>query len=128
MGKVKETFRATLDWVLRFEVIQRIFEGDFGIAKSYKEKISPPNKGDIEVSIESSKDSIAVKEVHKIILNQLGTAAYQAWFSKTSVCFEGADLTVLILPNRFIADYVTIHFGCELRKLWTNFEIRCATA
>ena len=27
MGKVKSTFKASLDWILKFDIIQRIYEG-----------------------------------------------------------------------------------------------------
>ncbi len=124
MGKVKETFRATIDWVLKFEVIQRIFEGDFGISKSYTEKVSPLDKSKVEVSIDSGNEPPEIKNIHKTLLSRFGASTYKAWFSIASIKFKEEDSVVFIMPSRFTAQHVDTHFGLDLRKIWANLEVK----
>ncbi len=124
MGKVKETFRATIDWVLRFEVIQRIIEGDFGISKSYAAKVCSLDKSKIEVSIESGNEPPEIKNIHKTLLNRFGASTYKAWFSFASINFKEEDTVVFIMPSRFTAQHVDTHFGLDLRKIWANLEVK----
>ena len=125
MGKVKETFRATIDWVLKFEVIQRIFEGDFGISKSYTAKACSPDKAKVEVSIESGNEPPEIKNIHKTLLSRFGASTYKAWFSIASINFKEDDSIIFIMPSRFTAQHVDTHFGLDLRKIWANLEVKC---
>jgi hypothetical protein len=124
MGKVKETFRATIDWVLKFEIIQRILEGDFGISKSYTAKVCPLDKSKVEVSIESGNEPPEIKNIHKTLLNRFGASTYKAWFSMASINFKEEDSVVLIMPSRFTAQYVDTHFRLDLCKIWANLEVK----
>ena len=124
MGKIKETFRATIDWILKFEVIQRIFEGDFGISKSYTAKACPPDKSKVEISIESGNELPEIKNIHKTLLNRFGASTYKAWFSIASINFKEDDSIIFIMPSRFTAQHVDTHFGLDLRKIWANLEVK----
>jgi hypothetical protein len=124
MGKVKETFRATIDWVLKFEIIQRILEGDFGISKFYTAKVCPLDKSKVEVSIESGNEPPEIKNIHKTLLNRFGASTYKAWFSMASINFKEEDSVVFVMPSRFTAQHVDTHFGLDLRKIWANLEVK----
>lgn len=121
MGKVKSTFKASLDWVLRFDVIQRILEGDFGVkALSFSEEETP--SFDIKTlhnHIEShNHDSQSVKHFRKTILKIFGDKTYHAWFSKLAITQTGGEGDITLQANSsFVKDYIQIHYLRTLEGL-----------
>jgi hypothetical protein len=130
MGKVKETFRASLDWVLRFDIIQRIIEGDFGI----KLKNFIQNDHAIEESfeaisreIDSTDDTIEVKALRKKILHKFERVLYQSWFKDLHITIEehGSEVKLQV-GGAFIKDYIETHYLRDLHSLTPkNIHIFC---
>lgn len=112
MGRVKQTFKATLDWVLRFDIIDRILEGDFGIK-------TVPESNLINQDLKPIKDSLGDQEIslHQgKLLQTFGVRTYLSWFKNVDVMMEEGR-AVLKSPSVFWKDYVQTHFGKELSDL-----------
>jgi len=58
MGEIKASFRATLDWALKFEVIQRVLEGAYGIG----DRNPPSIASACEAFIKNSKMEMVLEE------------------------------------------------------------------
>ena len=123
MGKVKATFRATLDWVLRFEVLQRIVEGQFGVQDSQNQDRKGEGSSTASTSlqqclehIEQSDEPPATQHLRQKLAQCLGAEVYQHWFAKVAITLT--DTACLIQsPNRFHADHLDTHYGNTLQKL-----------
>ncbi len=123
MGKVKATFRATLDWVLRFEVLQRIVEGQFGVQDSQNQDRKGEGSSTASIPlqqclehIEQSDELPATQQLRQKLAQCLGAEVYQHWFAKVAITLT--DTACLIQsPNRFHADHLDTHYGNTLQKL-----------
>jgi hypothetical protein len=121
MGKAKATFRASLDWVLRFDIIQRIIEGEFGIKirdtddDNYLEEKTMES---LRQEINSSEETAEVKELRQKILHKFGENLYKPWFKDLTIVMEEQGRVVeLRSRSRFISDYIQVHYLNELRSL-----------
>jgi hypothetical protein len=121
MGKVKSTFRASLDWVLKFDILQRIVEGDFGVQKNLfvNQKDSSWQEETVSQEIKASLESKHVQGFRLSVLRALGVKAYQSWFAQMSIREEGMDL-VLTASSRFVRDYIQTHYGNKLLSLTSH--------
>lgn len=118
MGKVKATFKASLDWVLKFDVIQRILEGDFGVKEVsfVDERDIQPDEETLGKRIESSCESEAVKQFRKSILKTFGEQTYQSWFADMTIREEGRRV-MLTAKSQFMRDYIQTHYLDKLGEL-----------
>ncbi len=115
MGEIKASFRATLDWVLKFEVIQKILEGQYGIGDRRVLPPPPDNQG-LENEIKTSDEPEKIKQFRLKCLNAVGGHTYTSWFKNLSINFDGKNFS-LVAPTKFIADYVGRTFYSNLRVL-----------
>ena len=98
MGEIKSSFRATLDWALKFDIIQKIHEGNYGIgdrnplpvmsaaglfAKNSKIEIA----SEAEVIQKAMDEPLPVREFRLKWLNKFGAGNYRE-------CLKGATLKV----------------------------------
>ena len=120
MGKVKETFRASLDWVLKFDILQRIGEGDFGVKPSSR----CDNAGLEQTLLENlSQDIVSggarpkVKELRQKILKKLGGMIYRSWFQGLTIQVEEEQGGGIYFQahSQFVKDYIETHYLKELR-------------
>lgn len=118
MGKVKSTFKASLDWVLKFDVIQRILEGDFGVKEKIlgQEENPPLDAQTLSNHIETRDDSETVKQFRKSILKTFGEQTYQSWFADMPIREEGRGV-VLTAKSQFLSDYIQTHYLTKLKPL-----------
>ena len=128
MGKVKSTFRASLDWVLKFDIIQRILEGDFGVNKTLcvdEEAVSLKTEA-ITQTIETSGEGEPIKRLRRSILQALGEQTYQSWFSDMPMtpmpATKGGRGIQLHTKNQFACDYVQTNYLDKLTSL-TDCEL-----
>ena len=121
MGKVKPTFKASLDWALKFDVIQRILEGDFGVKES-----SFSDEGNSQLDAETlhrhiearCDDSETIKQVRKSILTTFGEQTYQSWFAELTITQKGRGGDLELKANSsFIRDYIQTHYLNKLEDL-----------
>ena len=128
MGKVKSTFRASLDWVLKFDIIQRILEGDFGVNKTPcvdEEAVSLKTEA-ITQTIETSGEGEPIKGLRRSILQTLGEQTYQSWFADMTMTpmptTKGGRGIQLHTKNQFACDYVQTNYLDKLTSL-TDCEL-----
>ena|GEM_PF-1018562 len=128
MGKVKSTFRASLDWVLKFDIIQRILEGDFGVKNTPcvdEEAVSLKTEA-ITQTIETSGEGEPIKRLRRSILQTLGEQTYQSWFADMTMTqsppTKGGRGIQLHPKNQFACDYVQTNYLDKLTSL-TDCEL-----
>ena len=128
MGKIKSTFRASLDWVLKFDIIQRILEGDFGVNKTPcvdEEAVSLKTEA-ITQTIETSGEGEPIKRLRRSILRALGEQTYQSWFADMPMTqsppTKGGRGIQLHTKSRFACDYVQTNYLDKLTSL-TDCEL-----
>lgn len=98
MGKVKSTFRATLDWVLRFSVIQRIFEGAYGVKEILMKKTEP-----MEMKKEDEPKEAESLRTH--LLKVLGPDTYRSWINPITIDCQNNRLKMLV-RSQFFKNYI----------------------
>jgi len=128
MGKAKSTFRASLDWVLKFDIIQRILEGDFGVNKTPcvdEEAVSLKTEA-ITQAIETSGEGEPIKRLRRSILQAFGEQTYQSWFADMPMtpmpATKGGRGIRLHTKNQFACDYVQTNYLDKLTSL-TDCEL-----
>ena len=129
MGKAKSTFRASLDWVLKFDIIQRILEGDFGVNKTPivdEGSVSLKTEA-ITQTIETSGEGEPIKRLRRSILQALGEQTYQSWFADMPMTQSpptkgGMGGIQLHTKNQFSCDYVQTNYLDKLTSL-TDCEL-----
>ena len=118
MGKVKSTFKASLDWVLKFDIIQRILEGDFGVKESpgYDDEVVLIKSEEIHRTIEISVEDEPIKRLRRSILQILGEQTYQSWFADMTMTKNGRGIQ-LHTKSQFSCDYVQTNYLNKLKSL-----------
>jgi DnaA N-terminal domain len=128
MGKAKSTFRASLDWVLKFDIIQRILEGDFGVNKTpcVDEETVLLKTEAITQTIETSSEGEPIKRLRRSILQALGEQTYQSWFADMPMIHmpttKGGRCIQLHTKSLFACDYVQTNYLDKLTSL-TDCEL-----
>ena len=109
MGEIKSSFRATLDWALKFDIIQKILGGNYGIgdrrpstlpsaAESFV-KNSKIEMASEEAVIEKSADEPElVREFRLKWLNKFGANNYREYLKDCAIDVEG-DATLNLRPS-----------------------------
>lgn len=113
MGRLRNGFKIALDAALKFNFIQKIFEKHFGVKDV---QVLTDSKESVLQSIENSPETSEIKDIRFKILERVGHASYVSWFKNTEikVCSAGLDI---IVPSRFIKDWMTNHYQVYLKKL-----------
>lgn len=118
MGEIKTSFKASLDWVLKFDILQRILEGDYGVGDRtvYYQKDRQVSCQQVETEIENSPENQEIKQIRLAILNKVGLAVYSAWFKEIGIHFNQEKIT-LKAQSRFIKDWIETHYRVILDEL-----------
>ena len=109
MGEIKSSFRASLDWALKFDVIQKILEGNYGIGDrrpstvpSAAESFLKNSKIEIaseEAGIEKATDEPEiVREFRLKWLNKFGASTYRECLKDCAI-EVGDDATLILRPS-----------------------------
>lgn len=114
MGE-KTSFKADLDCILKFKIMKKIFEGQYGIGDRRVLPPPPDNQG-LENEIKTSDEPEKIKQFRIKCLYAVGGHIYTAWFKNLSINFDGKNF-FLVAPTKFIADYVGRTFSSNLRVL-----------
>lgn len=123
MGKVKKTFKASLDWVLKFDIIQRIFEGDFGLTET-ETNINSSEESIKELSekIQNLPDNKDIKIIKLLLLEKNGVCLYKNWFE--SIKWEKKENNLILLINdRFRLNYINNNFKNLISVVWKKINI-----
>ncbi len=109
MGEIKSSFRATLDWALKFDIIQKILGGNYGIgdrrpstlpsaAESFV-KNSKIEMASEEAVIEKAADEPElVREFRLKWLNKFGASTYRECLKDCAI-EVGDDATLILRPS-----------------------------
>jgi len=114
MGEVKASFKATLDWALKFDVMQRIFEGAYGIG----DRKLPPSPlvqellkfqqetDNQKASIQASGECQAIQDFRLGYLRLWGAHHYQEFFKGCLLEMEDAHTLFLRPATRYQAKWI----------------------
>jgi hypothetical protein len=116
MGEIKASFKASLDWVLKFEVMKRILEGDFGVGDRavYLER-NQGNTQEMERVIQDSSEPQDVKQFRLALLKRLGEAAYASWLKETQIDLKTERVSIQA-KSQFATDYIARAFLSDIEK------------
>lgn len=116
MGEIKSSFKASLDWVLRFDVMKRILEGDFGVGdRIIYLKDSQGFVQNLIADIQNSNEAEPIKQFRLELLNQIGEGSYMSWFKDTPISLVGGQIAIKPISN-FAKDYINRVFGEDVKK------------
>lgn len=128
---MSEKFHLTIQWLLKFSTIDRLFQGDLGVklkevlfSKTKEEEIEIRQKEqakskELLQQINDLEETEACKEIRKKILQRIGNVKYETWFTKVFLTEEDNVVNVDI-PTRnslFVFDYILNHFRDTLDSL-----------
>ncbi len=115
MGE-KTSFRATLDWALKFHIIQKILEGNYGIGDRTPKAILS-SQSDLEEEILTSEETQETKDFRALCLQTVGNASYISNFKNLTIEFREEREITLIAPHKFGADYLERTYYSYLRVI-----------
>lgn len=119
MGKIKSTFKATLDWALKFETIQRILEGAYGVKPV--EIASNQEEGSLIHDIQDSEEEGVVKLIRSELLDNFGAATYRSWFKDLKILHQDSVISV-VTDTAFRRDCIRNRFESDLQKIISSFS------
>ena len=100
-----EGFSLSIYWALKFDVIDRIRAGEFGV-KDVPLPISEQDLHNLEIAaIQQLDETDKCKEVRYLLLNKYGAFIYKAWM-KTLVIIEDGKTMLFKAPNKFHEDWI----------------------
>ncbi|MDR2267912.1 MAG: hypothetical protein LBD81_00485 [Holosporaceae bacterium] len=103
-----ERFKIWISNMLRFETIDRIFNGEFGVKKEYIQKTEKELLTEALFSLENTSESEECVTIRRRALQKHGPATYLSWLSKVSLKKDG--VLKVCGSSRFVLDYVTRNF------------------
>jgi len=122
MGEIKSSFRATLDWALKFDIIQKILEGNYGIGDRNPSPASSACESFVKnskIELTSEEEAIQtlgnepehVRAFRLKWLNKFGASNYRDCIKDCAI-EVGDDTTLILRPNsrynaKSIASYWT---------------------
>ena len=116
MGEIKASFRASLDWVLKFDIIQRILEGDFGIGDRVVYVRDDQNTTQqLQVDIQNFSEPEPIQHIRQELLKRVGQGAYASWFRETSITLEGEKVAIKA-KSSFAKDSINRLFLGDIKK------------
>lgn len=113
MGKINKGFKATIDWALKFDSIQRIYECQFGIKSDTQENPIQP--------LAEKEHGGAEKGLRERLKTCFGIAAYLSWFENCSIRQEKEEI-VIGVPSGFHKQWILSHFSQDLKNLF-NYPV-----
>lgn len=121
MGEIKASFKASLDWVLKFDVMRRILEGDFGVGdRTVYLKDSKGSAQNLIADIRNSAEPEVVKQFRLALLSRIGEGNYLSWFKNTPISLVDGKITINPTSN-FVRDHINRVFGEEVERIIALF-------
>jgi hypothetical protein len=112
MGE-KTDWKADLDWALKFESIQKIFDGRYGIGdREPKPQIATTQE--LQDEINNQEEPKQIKQIRTMLLNLVGNAPYISWFKPIKFELREQGTLAIIAPSSFAADYLEQNYGSGL--------------
>ena len=117
MGEIKASFKASLDWVLKFDILQRILEGDYGVGDRtifVKEETNGIWE-DLKAEIQSTPEDQTIKQVRLALLSRLGKAIYVSWFREIQIEKEETKI-IFKACSAHAKDTISLRFADDIEK------------
>lgn len=114
MGK---DFVLSLNWAVKFTTIDRILAGELGVGRC---KVPERSRTEEELAVQALAhvdgvgESEGCKATRRMILSAVGSAHYNAWFTKVDVLDDGAKLKP---HNAFVEAAIAARFGDVLERV-----------
>lgn len=112
-------FKASLDWILKFETLQKIEEGNYGVEYTRLYTVSDGNFSGVRDSTNDSTDAqMNINEQEEWglrlkIMASIGEANYNSWFINTFI--DASEKRVKIyVENNFTRDWIMEKFGDDI--------------
>ena len=122
MGRVKASFKATIDWVLKFNTIQRVLEGQFG---GGDEPMPVPdldsatmvqNEQQIHEDIKAQHHAPTLEDIHLRLLKGLGSARYLSWKASIKDILTGEGTLTFLISTIFARDWMNTHMKTDMER------------
>jgi len=68
-----------------------------------------------------SKKKDIWKQVTKILASRLSKSEFKTWFYETSLVKYDAELAIIKVPNKFVANWLTDHYLLELKRSFKRY-------
>jgi len=112
-----QKYTLSLEWVLKFDNLQRIKEGQFGVNKVFftkTEETTVTKESFISTYLESSEQEIFSK-----LIDGIGIRECKSWFHNTKPQIKRTEQgnLVFLFSNNFVVDYVKKHFGDVMERI-----------
>jgi hypothetical protein len=118
MGEVN-SFKASLDWCLKPEVIQKIQEGEYGVGDRVGSIAHTENE---IVELEEDASNPLWQEARKHIIAKLGMATFKSWITKLDFLEEADGVIYLKAASRFVKDYIETHYQNSIISAWKQIN------
>ena len=124
MGRVKSTFKAHLDWILKFDILQRLKEGQFGVL--WPQSDEEADLRSLQFSLPSAEDLLHdigddTKDIRRRLMEVVGMRSYQSWFHDADVFKEGSAVRIQA-ASCFKKDYIASHYVPILQSMGKGQE------
>lgn len=125
MGRVTNRFKASLSWLLRFDIIDRILGGDFKCKEPYEEPPTTTQEDEEKLiyEIENSEISVEEQNVKKTLLKTFGFVLFKCWLNEVRINLEHGKV-ILLVKSLFYKDYIEELLGQKMRKLYPTVLIQ----
>lgn len=115
MGE-KTPFKATIDWGLKFDIIQKIFEGDYGIGdRKIYERVNI-DLDQIKNQIQEGEGDEKIKEARYKLLEVFEAPAYNSWFKDQALEIIDQETLRIKTQSRFLLDHMQTHFADKIQR------------
>lgn len=127
MGKIKETFQANLDWALKFENIQKIFEGQYGVKFNNLDK-NENNLGEIKEEndvlnlIIHEHPEKKIQESFKEISKKIHLVQFKSWFKGIEFKKIENGVAFLKVKNKLTSEFIKRTFTSEILFSFNKFN------
>ena len=106
---MSDAFKLTLEWVLKFRIIDRIERGELGVriqtAKNNKPLEMTISQAKLNQAIDALDETPKAKEIRKKIAKVVGTPVYASWFHQCNFVEINGNIS-LSTPNDFVREYL----------------------
>jgi hypothetical protein len=128
MGRVNSDFKLSIDWVLKFDTIDKIQQGYFDKPFTKENNLKTEgyeddkiiSKDEVLESVKTFERNNLIKDIKFKIIERVGEKAYHSWFSHNN--FELKKDSILIKPHNVVCkEHIELNYNKVLKDL--NLEV-----
>ena len=103
-------FSLSVFWALKYQIIDRIGQGDFGVKEIHRTVSQAELNDKLEEHLETLNESEMCKDIRRKIATVIGLPAYLSWFTKVVFVINTHGIHFKA-QTPFVNDYITTHYG-----------------